>query len=247
MPNTSTDAQKASAAQKASVAGRLLARPHTSLPPETQSKAGIHHLGLERKRDALLFVPSSYRADRSMPLIVTLHGAGGNAQHGLSFLQEWAEASGIMVLSPDSRDRTWDIIIGRYGPDVAYINRALSHVFEHYQIDSQRLAIAGFSDGASYALSLGVTNGDLFTHIIAFAPGFLAPASQHGTPPIYIAHGTKDRVLPIDRCSRRIVPQVRQAGYRVQYHEFDGPHTVPPEIAREGVQWFLHNSSQTNT
>ncbi|HET7077939.1 MAG TPA: phospholipase, partial [Chloroflexia bacterium] len=90
----------------------------------------------------------------------------------------------------------------------------------------------------SYALSVGLTNGDLFTHILAFSPGFLASAGQTGTPRIFISHGIHDSVLPIDRCSRRIVPSLRDADYAVSYKEFDGPHTVPPDIARAAVQWF---------
>jgi phospholipase/carboxylesterase len=66
---------------------------------------------------------------------------------------------------------------GNFGPDVDYINRSLQHVFERYTVDPNRLGIAGFSDGASYALSLGLPNGDLFSHIIAFSPGFMRPPS----------------------------------------------------------------------
>ena len=46
-------------------------------------------------------------------------------------------------------------------------------------------------------------------------------------------------MLPIEPCSRRIVAQAREAGYVVNYREFDGPHTVPEEIAREAVGWFV--------
>lgn len=87
---------------------------------------------------------------------------------------------------------------------------------------------------------MGVTNGDLFTHVIAFSPGFIASAGEHGKPSLFISHGTRDRVLPIEACSRRIVARVRGAGYRVRYKEFDGPHTVPAEIAGEAVDWFLN-------
>jgi predicted esterase len=114
----------------------------------------------------------------------------------------------------------------------------MAQTFSRYAIDPAHVAIGGFSDGASYALSLGLTNGDLFTHIIAFSPGFMAPAEYEGKPRIFISHGTRDQVLPIDACSRRIVPQVRGAGYDVEYHEFDGPHTVPPEMTRRAVDWF---------
>lgn len=100
------------------------------------------------------------------------------------------------------------------------------------------MAIGGYSDGASYALSLGISNGDLFGHILAFSPGFVAPAGRFGSPRIFVSHGTRDRWLPIGRTSRRLVPDLERMGYGVLYREFDGPHVVPPGIAREAVDWF---------
>jgi predicted esterase len=134
---------------------------------------------------------------------------------------------------------TWDVIEGGYGPDVAFIDRALDQTFSRYAVDPRHIAAEGFSDGASYALSLGLTNGDLFTSVIAFSPGFMAPEERQGSPRIFISHGTRDQVLPIDRCSRRIVPRLKSSGYDVLYREFDGPHTVPQEIVRESLDWFL--------
>jgi phospholipase/carboxylesterase len=103
------------------------------------------------------------------------------------------------------------------------------------------VAAGGFSDGASYALSVGLGNGDLFTHVLAFSPGFMAPAVVVGEPRVYVSHGSRDEVLPIG-CSRRIVPELGRAGYDVRYHEFDGPHTVPEAVARGAVDWFLGRS-----
>ncbi len=77
--------------------------------------------------------------------------------------------------------------------------------------------MGGFADGASYALSLGITNGDLFTHVLAVAPAFMAPAAQRGSPRVFIAHGTEDGALPIKASSRRIVPPLRRALYDVRY------------------------------
>ena len=126
-----------------------------------------------------------------------------------------------------------------FGADVAFIDQALAWTFERYAIDPDSIGVAGFSDGASYALSLGLANGDLFGRVMAFSPGFVAPAPLQGRPRLFISHGTADTVLPIDQCSRRIVPLLRQASYDVTYQEFDGPHTVPPEIAQAAVAWFL--------
>ncbi len=221
--------------REAAEEGRLLARRSEVTGG---ASLGLQPLGLDDKRDGLLYVPAGYQADRPAPLVVMLHGAGGNARHGLAPLLPLADAAGLILLAPDSRRRTWDIILGQYGPDIAFIDRALTHTFGHYAVDPAHIAAGGFSDGASYALSVGITNGDLFTHIIAFSPGFMAPAGQQGEPRLFISHGTRDPVLPIDVCSRRIVPQVQRAGYDVRYQEFDGGHTVPAEIAREAVEWF---------
>ncbi|HZO92120.1 MAG TPA: hypothetical protein VFB38_27630 [Chthonomonadaceae bacterium] len=216
--------------------GQLHARPAA---PLEEAQPGLQRLGLDGRRDGLLYVPAGYQADHPAPLVLMLHGAGGQATHGLHPFRHLADQFGLLLLAVDSRERTWDIILGHYGPDVAFIDRALEQTFRRCAVDPAHIVVEGFSDGASYALSLGIMNGDLFTHVIAFAPGFMAPTAQRGKPRIYISHGLQDRVLPIEVCSRRIVPQLEGAGYDVLYREFNGPHMVPKGIAREAVGWLL--------
>lgn len=218
--------------------GQLLSRPTR---PTTTALTGLHPLGLDGQRDGFVYVPETYRADRPAPLVLILHGAGGDAEGALKILHHLAIRFGTILLAVDSRQKTWDIIRGSYGPDIAFIDRALAQTFNHYAIAPNQVAIAGFSDGASYALSVGITNGDLFNHIIAFSPGFMAPASQAGKPRVFISHGKSDAVLPIERCSRRIVQQLKQAGYDLEYREFNGSHTVPAAIAERAMEWFTNS------
>jgi phospholipase/carboxylesterase len=207
-------------------------------PPGMMLPPGQRPLELGRKRDGLIYKPASAAAAPAA-LIVLMHGAGGKAQGMLPMLKPQADAAGIILLIPESRGATWDIILGGYGPDIDMLSQALRKVFSEYIIDRNRVAIAGFSDGASYALSVGIMNGDIFSHVLAFAPGFVAPAGVEGKPKIYVSHGTEDPVLTIEACSRRIVPQLKQIGYEVLYREFRGGHAVPPDIAQEGVNFFL--------
>lgn len=144
-----------------------------------------------------------------------------------------------MLLAPQSQAVTWDMIAGGWGPDMQFIGRAMAHVAAHIRIDPARVVVGGFSDGASYALSLGLANGSLFRAILAFSPGFVAPPRTEGRPGIYVSHGTEDRVLPIERCSRHLVPWLRAAGYDVRYREFTGGHIVPPGKASEALAWAL--------
>jgi phospholipase/carboxylesterase len=140
---------------------------------------------------------------------------------------------------PNSVSNSWDLMRGGYGPDVLRLDSSLVQVFRRCNIDPQLVALGGFSDGASYALSLGAGNGDLFNALIAFSPGYFMPASRQGSPRIYMSHGTSDRILPIDRTSRQVRSQLEGDGYRVTYHEFEGGHTIRPADAREALMWFV--------
>ena len=217
---------------------RLTARRRISGTPLKGPNAGLKPLSIAKDRDALLYVPKN-TGTRPLPLVVSLHGAGGNAKHGINLLEAQADTSGFLLLAPPSRRETWDVIANNLGPDVDFINGALDRVFQTHTIDPARIAISGFSDGASYALTLGIPNGDLFTHILAFSPGFTAHPSTTGSPSIFISHGKRDTVLPIDPCSRRIVPRLRAAGLRVDYREFDGGHTVPADMSSAAIIQLL--------
>ena len=215
------------------------AAPPTCPAPGPATGPGTHALGLEDVRDPLLYVPTTVVPGVPAPLVLTLHGAGGDAQGGLALLGPLAEERGVLLLAPASRGRTWDAVRGAYGVDAALIDRALRTVFALVAVDADRVAVAGFSDGASYALGLGLANGGLLRKIVAFSPGFVPPGTpRRGKPPVFISHGKADTVLPIDRTSRVIVRELRDAGYAVTYREFSGPHTVPPEVAREAMDWL---------
>ena len=218
--------------------GRIATRPPRR--PRLGFTTGLERLQADGGAGGLLYVPAGVRPERPAPLVLVLHGAGATAQQGLELLLGQADDVGLVLVAPSSQGQTWDLLLGGYGPDVAWIDRALAEAFQRLPVDPSRLAVGGFSDGASYAISLGLTNGDLFSHVLAFSPGFAAPARRRGRPRLFLSHGTRDRVLPISACSRRLVPQLRQAGYQVRYREFEGGHTIPAAIARDAVAW-LHS------
>lgn len=212
--------------------GRLSARPGTL--PADLGPPGRHPAEPDGSA-AAAYVPPASGPRR---LVVVLHGAGGRPDDALRLIRPVADAAGLLLLAPASTGSTWDLIRGGYGPDVTRIDGCVAAVSARYRVRSDGYVLAGFSDGASYALSLGVANGDLVHAVVAFSPGFLAPLLRTGRPPVFVSHGTADRVLPVDRCSRRIVPRLRRDGYDVAYEEFAGGHEVPAWVVDRAVAWL---------
>jgi len=220
-----------------SLLGRL---SYTHPAPDTAPlPPGRNRLGLVEERDAILFVPSDLPEQTSVPLFVMFHGAGGFPEKVLPFIEAHAEQHKFLVLAPHSTFPTWDLVIGGNGPDLERLQQALTAVASRFRIEPHRVAFAGFSDGASYALSIGVTNGDIASHVIAFSGGFMSIFMQEGTPKVFIAHGLADEQLPIDTSGRANAAKLKSAGYDVQYVEFEGLHVIHPPVVEAAVEFFL--------
>lgn len=205
---------------------RLKARPGD---PTLTAFAGRQQINAGGAQ-ALAWVPDQVKRDVGSPLVLFLHGALRRPEIYLDQHIAVADETGTIVLAPYSTIGTWDAIRGTFGRDIAVLDASLRWVFERWRIDPRRIVISGFSDGGTYALSVGVANGDVFTRIAAWSPGFMIPVKAVGKPPVLISHGTDDEILPIDRTSRQIVPALRSAGYTVDYREFKGPHAIQKPI-----------------
>lgn len=215
---------------------RLSARPQN---PTLPLAAGTYQLPVASAPACCwLLIPQAVSANQPLALMVMLHGANGTPE-AVDEILALGEEYGYAVLAPRSTGKTWDAAINGFGPDVPLIDAALVETFKRVKIDPTRVALAGFSDGASYALSLGLANGDLFTHIIAFSPGFMSPVPRVGKPLFFIAHGAQDGVTSA-RVTREIfVPFLTTLGYTVQFESFEGGHRVDDAKARLASHWLL--------
>ncbi len=217
----------------------LTARP--GIPTEKPT-LGLSELGLGGERDGVMFVPHSYNPRTPLPLFIGLHGARGDADNWQSY-PDRAEERRMVFLAPDSRDLTWDLMTHpnrTFGPDVEFLNEMLLYAFARCRIDPARIVLGGFSDGASYAISLGIGNGDLFSHVVAYSPGyFVAPDPIIGKPRVFVSHAPWDTVLRFRTTRDIIVPSLNGAGYDVTFHEFEGGHEVPAAVSDTALDWIF--------
>jgi phospholipase/carboxylesterase len=216
-----------------SVTGAAFAQE--SKVPYGQTRLGIS----DDDRDGTLYVPKSYRPGTPMPLLIMLHGFSGwgDNQRRLFAI---ADELGFIVLAPESRDITWGKEAAGFDQDVRYLGAAFRHVGGLVNLDFDRVALGGQSDGAGYALTTGLAYGETFNHLIILAGGgLIEPIRRQGRPKVFIAHGVKDATMPIEVSGRKNVKQLKSEGYDVTYREHEGGHGTPAAVTREAIEWFL--------
>jgi phospholipase/carboxylesterase len=191
-----------------------------------------------------LYVPETFDGRTPMPLVVALHGGHG---HGRDFLWSWlreARSRAMLLLAPTSQDRTWSIM-GGPDADADRLKGIVETVALRYPVDRARVLLTGMSDGATYALVLGLGEDMPFTHL-APACGVLHPylltgeglARARGRP-IYLAHGVLDWMFPVHtaRMAREVL---LAAGARVVYREIeDLSHTYPRDENPPILDWLM--------
>lgn len=109
-------------------------------------------------------------------------------------------------------------------------------------IPSQKIILAGFSQGGAVALYTGLRFNQPLAGILALStylplPHLLAeekhPVNQ--AIPIWIAHGFQDDVIPISIAKTALL-HLKQQGYTPEWQMFEmGHHTCPEEINQIGA------------
>ena len=194
------------------------------------------HRVVWRTTQIVAYVPQSALKRPLIPLKMILHSSYRDAEQLVRNQREYADSAGVVIVAPYATSGTWDVVHTTFGADVIGIDRAFSWVFDRLPINPQRIAVTGFSDGASYALALGRANGDLFTKVVAYSPGFLVDVVRRGKPQIVISHGTQDEELPYEKTLNEIIPELEEEGYNVEFHTFDGRHEVLLPLAKETIK-----------
>lgn len=224
--------------------GALSARP--AAPAGTLESAGRHRM--MAGTTATLYVPEAIPAGASAPFLLLLHGAGGKGDDMIRRFKAQADRRGIILLAPDSMERTWDVAMSMsgnrwappsFGGDVRRIDTLLKYVFARVAVDPQHIAVAGFSDGASTALSIGARNAALFPATLAFSAGGMVPDWTGPTGRVFFSHGTKDPILPIAIARDSLAPALSATGFTVTFETFDGGHELPAPVVEQAMLWWL--------
>jgi phospholipase/carboxylesterase len=208
-----------------------------------------------------LHLPSDFDVAKKYPLLIGLHGRGGNSDN---LSRRWTELGNQQVIfvsaeapysfpptlfgkgaqfcwSPEHLDSAeWqrvDLLV------VDAVRQIALTVANAYPVKATY--VLGFSQGAAYAYLSAILHPEMFCGVLAFSGLF--PAEQFSAEQlnkaaaqcrIFIAHGQGDMTVPI-ALSRNASNSLTTSGFSVTSKEFSGGHTLPLDVLREAVAWLL--------
>ena len=155
----------------------------------------------QRQRTYRLFVPPGYDGHMRLPLVLDLHGSGGNSagQARNSGLEGLSATEKFIVATLDAEGGRWNVPIQEGRPDdVAYVGDVIAHVAGRVCTDETRVYATGFSGGARMSSLLACRLG---SRIAAIAPvsGLRFPGPCDGRAvPVLTFHGLADPQNPYD-------------------------------------------------
>lgn len=188
-----------------------------------------------------IFVPASYDRSKPYPLIIALHGMGGDENSYFDFYNNGAfkveaERRGYIVACPKGREPA-SMYIGTAEQDVMDV---IAEVRRAYNIDADRIYATGHSMGGFGSWSLAINHPEMFAAI--------APVAGGGSPlamkkiahvPQLVVHGDDDKTVPVER-SRVMVNAAKNLGTEIKYIEIPGGNHVDVAAAtfKDVFDWF---------
>jgi phospholipase/carboxylesterase len=194
---------------------------------------------------AVLLTPDDIDPDERLPLVTVFHGAGRQDEMLVRACRDEPARRRALFLVPRSVDPTWDLITGRGQDDLEFLEYAWDLVYRRYPVDPERQVLMGYSDGASYALSMALSNPGFFDAVLCWAAGFVvmdrsAIGSTARKPRIYLEHGTHDELFPFDRIAIPMRDDLRKAGYELEFSvDEGGRHWPSGTFQREALDWYF--------
>jgi len=188
-----------------------------------------------------LYVPLSYRPTKDHALVVCLHGAGFT---GDAYLERWQTRLGddYILACPTFIQGTWWT---RTAEEL--VLATIRDVTTRYRIDPDRVFLTGMSNGGIGTYLIGSHHAARLAGIAPMAGGLdevLFPFVENlRHTPVYIIHGRKDEVMPVEM-SRSMEKELTRLGYAHVYREHDrvhpmaGGHFFPREELPDLVAWF---------
>jgi predicted esterase len=189
-----------------------------------------------------VYVPSTYDGSKAYPLVIALHGMGGDENsyfevYNKGAFKTEAENHGYIVACPKGRKPT-SMYVGDAERDVMDVIEEMKRA---YRIDASRIYLTGHSMGGFGTWSVAMNHPEVFAALAPVAGGVTNPAnmSKIAHIPQLVIHGDKDPTVSIDR-SRVMVAMGKKLGVELKFLEIPGGDhsSVVAPTFKDVFDWF---------
>lgn len=174
-----------------------------------------------------LFTPKNIAAGEKLPLVLCLHGSGGNTEAAKVLAEpEQQKKHPCFIMAPacEAKQSRWVIGTFRNKPDQRAVEpelmEALDALLRDTAIDPDRVYLTGQSMGGLGTWGLIVIHPDRFAAAVPVC-GTWEPsdAAKIAKVPVWAFHGAKDPTVPVEG-SRRMIEAMKGAGGSPRYTEY---------------------------
>lgn len=210
---------------------------------------------MESKKDKLFKDPPYTKIDgpqtdgkKKLPLLVLLHGEAENSSSISDIWKTVAQKHNLVIAAPQGQ-----YLIGeghyQWGSRLEAqdaVLKAIDQAKEKYPIDQEKIYLMGFSQGASYSLTIGLSNPERFAGIIAISPRYLhrlvdksLENAKTRSIALYLANGENEdpHLLANNRLAKDLLTK---AGLKTELKLYRNTgHAFPSNLAEEMEKAFL--------
>ena len=194
----------------------------------------------------LLFLPEGYDdQEKEWPLILFLHGAGERGNdlekvkvHGPPKIVEKQKDFPFIVVSPQCPEEQW------WTDNLDILINLLDEIVTRYNVDKDKVYLTGLSMGGFGTWALASRYPDHFAAVAPICGGALQTnAYSLLDVPIWIFHGAKDSVVPVQR-SQEMYDLIKGRNGNVKltiYPEANHDSWTQTYDNQELYDWFLEH------
>jgi len=166
-----------------------------------------------------IFVPVDYKTSQSVPLVLALHFGGDPEGAGRAVLEilvaQAFQDLGAVIVAPDSKGGPWISAANERAIDLL-----MDETMKTYNVDKKKVAISGFSAGATGSWQYGLKYPERFSAVIPVSG--TPPATTTGWRlPVLAIHSIDDTVQPI-RPTQLYIAELKKNGARAELIELSG-------------------------
>ncbi|MCL2063000.1 MAG: dienelactone hydrolase family protein [Candidatus Cloacimonetes bacterium] len=230
---------------------------YETIDEQEKQRGFISYIETPTKMRYRTILPENFDPEKEYPVMIYMHGYGGNP-HNIFYVSDLLIENDFIFVLPyapypfeiSSREFTslsWGIFDydeGEFNDSHSgmltrnYILKLNYELRQNYNVKS--LFLSGFSQGGFNTLGIGLTNQEMFEGLICFGGALFLDDEDfidNGNIPVLIVHGESDMAVRYES-GVEAFERLKNRGYDVELYSFDGAHVMNHEIVTKAIEWM---------